>query len=129
MLTHSELIAAVLTAIWVRLGSSKVEPRAGAQKTMRSPLAIWQATWVDWMPVFSAITTFIDALGQPGLDDAPEQVQSIQLRQALDSAMPALSRAGLAESLTASRKLTGTQLIDAIHEDLNKLEHTLEASL
>ncbi len=45
--------------------------------------------WVDWMLVFSAITTFIDALGQPGLD-APEQVhQSIQLRQALDTAMPA----------------------------------------
>ena len=81
--------------------------------------------WVDWMPVFSAITTFIDALGQPVLDDAPEQVQSIQLRQALDTAMPALCRAGLAESLTASRKLTGSQLIAAIHDDLGKLEHTL----
>lgn len=84
--------------------------------------------WIDWMPVFSAITTFIDALGQPGLDDAPEQVQSIQLRLALDATMPALARAGLAESLTASRKLTGSQLIDAVQEDLNKLEHTLEAS-
>lgn len=82
--------------------------------------------WVDWMPVFSAITTFIDALSQPGLDDAPEQIQSIQLRQALDAAMPALSRAGLAESLTASRKLQGSQLIDAFHQDLNKLEHALE---
>lgn len=81
--------------------------------------------WIDWMPVFSAITTFIDALGQPGLDDAPEQVQSIQLRQALDAATPALSRAGLAESLTASRKLTGLQLIYAIHEDLSKLERML----
>ncbi len=84
--------------------------------------------WVDWMPVFSAITTFIDALGEPGLDDAPEQIQSIQLRQALDAAMPALSRAGLAESLTASRKLTGTQLIDAMQEDLNNLVQILEAS-
>jgi hypothetical protein len=84
--------------------------------------------WVDWMPVFSAITTFIDALGEPGLDDSPEQIQSIQLRQALDAAMPALSRAGLAESLTASRKLTGTRLIAAIHEDLDKLVRILEAS-
>lgn len=84
--------------------------------------------WVDWMPVFSAITTFIDALGQPGLDDAPEQVQSIQLRLALDAAMPALSRAGLAESLTASRKLQGNRLLDAIHQDLNQLEHVLKAS-
>jgi hypothetical protein len=84
--------------------------------------------WVDWMPVFSAITTFIEALGQPDLDDAPEQVQSIHLRQALDAAMPALSRAGLAESLTASRKLTGSQLITAIHEDLGKLEKTIQAN-
>lgn len=83
--------------------------------------------WVDWMSVFSAISTFIDALGQPGLYDASEQVQSIQLRQALDVAMPALSRAGLAESLTASRKLQGSQLIDAIHQDLNQLEHALES--
>ncbi|MCX6879965.1 MAG: hypothetical protein NTW21_40115 [Verrucomicrobia bacterium] len=61
-----------------------------------------------------------------GKDRAAEQeVQSIQLRQALDAAMPALSRAGLAESLTASRKLTGTQLINAIHEDSNKLENPL----
>ena len=83
---------------------------------------------VDWMPVFSAITTFIDALGQPGLDDAPEQVQSIQLRQALDAAMPALSRAGLAESLTASRKLQGSQLVDAIQQDLIQLKHLLKTS-
>jgi hypothetical protein len=78
------------------------------------------------MPVFSAITTFIDALGQPGLDDAPEQIQSIHLRQALDAAMPALSRAGIAESLIVSRKLQGSQLIDAIHQDLNQLENALE---
>jgi hypothetical protein len=85
--------------------------------------------WVTWMPVFSAIKTFIDALGEPSLNDATEQIQSIQLRHALDAAMPALSRAGLAESLTASRSLTGSQLIEAIHYDLNKLQHTLEASL
>ena len=39
--------------------------------------------------------------------------------------MPALARAGLAESLTSSRKLSGTQLINAIHEDLNKLGNIL----
>lgn len=81
--------------------------------------------WVDWMPLFFAITTFIDALAQPDLDAAPEQIQSIQLRQALDAAMPALSRAGLAETLTASRKLTGSSLIAALHDDLQKLEHAL----
>ena len=80
------------------------------------------------MPVFAAITTFINAIGQPGLDDDPEQVQSIQLRQALAAAMPTLSRVRLAESLTATRKLTGTQLINAIHADLNKMKHTLRAS-
>jgi hypothetical protein len=84
--------------------------------------------WVDWMPVFSAITTFVDALDHPGLDDAPEQIQSIQLRQALDHAMPALSHAGLAEILTASRNLAGTRLIDAIEEDLQKLGQILDGS-
>jgi len=81
--------------------------------------------WVDWMPVFCAITTFVTALGEPGLDDLPEQVQSIQLRQALDAAMPALSRAGLAEAMSASRKLTGTQLISALLDDLEQLERLL----
>lgn len=33
-----------------------------------------------------------------------------------------------AESLTAFLKLTGTQLIDTIHEDLNRLEYTLESA-
>jgi hypothetical protein len=42
--------------------------------------------------------------------------------------MPALSRAGLAESLTASREPQGSQLIDAIHQDLIQLEHALETS-
>jgi hypothetical protein len=84
--------------------------------------------WTDWMPIFSAINTFCSALDQPGLDDASVQVQAIQLRQALDAAMPALSGAGLAESLTASRKMTGTQLIDAVNEDLQKLESFLSDS-
>lgn len=113
--------------------------REGREKIFRlkpgawDVLIIWSQPsgfprWVDWMPVFSAITTFIDAIGQPGLDDAPQQVQSIQLRQALDAAMPALSRAGLAESSTVSRELQGSRLIEAIHQDLNQLEHALEAS-
>jgi hypothetical protein len=84
--------------------------------------------WVDWMPVFSAISTFNDALGQPGLNDAPEQVQAIQLRQALDAAMPALARAGLAEGLHASRELTGTRLLDAIFKDMEELETILQVA-
>ena len=52
------------------------------------------------------------------------QERESTIRQALDEAMPALSRAGLAESLTASRNLTGKQLISAIHADLEKLERT-----
>jgi hypothetical protein len=81
--------------------------------------------WVDWMPLFSAISTFITAIGESGLDDFPEQVQSIRLRKALDDAMPALSRAGLVETMSASRKLTGKELISAIHADLGKLEAML----
>ena len=64
----------------------------------------------------------------PGLNEAPTQVQSIQLRQALDAAMPVLSRAGLAESLHASRELTGTRLLDAIFNDMEKLETILQVA-
>lgn len=85
--------------------------------------------WIDWLPIFSAITTFVTALGEPDLNTLPEKVLSIQLRQVLDSAMPALSRAGLAETMSASRKLTGSHLISAILDDLEKLEDTLQISL
>lgn len=81
--------------------------------------------WVDWMPIFSAATTFLTALGEPRFDDHPEQVKSIQLRHALDAAMPALSRAGLAESLASSRTLTGSRFLAAIEEDLEKLGEML----
>lgn len=84
--------------------------------------------WVDWMPVFSAITTFITATGESGLDGFPEQVQSIRLRQALDEAMPALSQAGFVETMSASRNLTGKQLISAILTDMEKLERTLQST-
>jgi len=81
--------------------------------------------WVDWMPAFSAITTFIDALATPGLDEAQEQIQSIRLRQALDAATPALSRAGLLGQVTASREMTGARLIDAFRQDVLGLERVL----
>jgi len=84
--------------------------------------------WTSWMPMFSAIHTIYNALDQPGLDNASVQVQAIQLRQALDAAMPALSAAGLVENLTASRTMTGSQLIHAIHDDLEKLESFLADS-
>lgn len=84
--------------------------------------------WVDWMPIFSAASTYLAALGEPALDKRPERIQAIQLRQALDDAMPALSRAGLAESLSASRNLTGSRLISAIHDDMEKLGRILTSS-
>jgi hypothetical protein len=84
--------------------------------------------WFDWMPVFSAVTTFIDAIGVSGLDHESEQIQSIQIRQALDSAMPALTRAGLAVGLAATREQTGARMIDAIQQDLEKLEAMLTPS-
>lgn len=77
--------------------------------------------WVDWMPLFLAVHTFIDVLSQPNFHDSDEQVQSILLRQALDIAMPALSQAGLAESISASREQTGAQLIQAVQQDLDGL--------
>jgi hypothetical protein len=107
--------------------------REGREKTFWVKAADWRflvaesrppgfPRWVDWMPVFSAVTTFAEALGEPGLDLQPEQIQAIHLRQALDAAMPALNRAGISHHLSASRDLTGGRLIRAFFEDLEMLE-------
>jgi hypothetical protein len=47
------------------------------------------------MPLFAAITRFAETLALPGIDDQSEHFQAIQLREALDEAMPALIRAGV----------------------------------
>ena len=83
--------------------------------------------WVDWMPMFYAMHIFVDALGEAGLDEAPPQIQSIQLRQAIATAMSALTRAGLAQRLTASGKQSGEGLIAAFFVDLEMLENTVHA--
>ena len=77
--------------------------------------------WVDWMPIFSAITTFIDALSAADLGEASEQIQSIQLRQAFDSTLPALTRAGIVEKLSTTREQTGNRLTTNMIADLDLL--------
>jgi hypothetical protein len=73
------------------------------------------------MPIFSAITTFIDALSTAGLAEASEQIQSIQLRQAYDSTLPALTRAGIVEKLSTTREQTGNRLTTNMIADLDLL--------
>ena len=77
--------------------------------------------WVDWMPLFAAITRFAETLALPGLDDQSEHFQAIQLREALDQAMPALIRAGVAHDLRSSRDQRGAHLIQSLLADLDSL--------
>lgn len=77
--------------------------------------------WVDWAPVFSALSIFFDALAQPGLDEHSDRFQAIQFREALDKATPALAQAGLPHQLNATRDLRGTELVSAFIDDLSTL--------
>ena len=77
--------------------------------------------WVDWMPLFAAITRFAETLALPGIDDKSERFQAIQLREALDDAMPALVRAGVSHELRSSRNLRGADLVQSLLADIDSL--------
>lgn len=77
--------------------------------------------WINWAPVFKVFTTFLDTLSQPGIDERSEHFQAVQFREALDSVLPALNRAGLATDLTSSSELRGKALIDSLLKDIDTI--------
>ena len=108
--------------------------RHGREKHFRVRAADWQfllppppdgrsafPRWVDWMPLFAAITRFAETLALPGIDEQSGHFQAIKLREALDEAMPALVSAGVSHALRSSRELRGADLIQAIFADLDDL--------
>lgn len=111
-----------------------ISVRHGREKHFRVRAADWQfllppptdgqnafPRWVDWMPLFAAITRFAETLALPGIDDKSEHFQSIKLREALDEAMPALVRAGVSHELRSSRDQRGGVLIQSLLADLDSL--------
>ena len=77
--------------------------------------------WVDWMPLFAAITRFAEALALPGIDEKSEHFQAIKLREALDEAMPALVRAGIAHEIQTTRDFRGADLVQSLLADIDSL--------
>ncbi len=77
--------------------------------------------WIDWMPLFAAITRFAEALAVPGIDEKSEHFQAIKLREALDEAMPALVRAGISHELQTTRDFRGGDLIQSLLADIDSL--------
>ena len=111
-----------------------ISVRHGREKHFRVHSSDWQfllpppadghsafPRWVDWMPLFAAITRFAETLALPGIDDKSEHFQAIKLREALDEAMPALVRAGVSHELRSSRDLRGADLIQSLLTDLDSL--------
>jgi len=111
-----------------------ISVRHGREKHFRVRAADWQfllpppaegqsafPRWVDWMPLFAAITRFAETLALPGIDDQSEHLQAIQLREALDKAMPALIRAGVSHELRSTRDQRGADLIQSLLADLDSL--------
>ena len=77
--------------------------------------------WIDWMPLFAAITRFAEALALPGIDEQSEHFQAIKLREALDEAMPALIRVGIAHELQTTRDFRGADLVQSLLADIDSL--------
>ena len=77
--------------------------------------------WIDWMPLFAAITRFSETLAMPGIDEKSENFQAIKLREALDEAMPALVRAGVSHELQTTRDFRGADLVQSLLADIDSL--------
>lgn len=77
--------------------------------------------WINWMPIFQAILIFNQTLAIPGIDEKSERFQAIQLREALDQAMPGLVRAGIAHEIHSTRNLRGADLVHSLLADIDSL--------
>jgi hypothetical protein len=77
--------------------------------------------WINWAPLFHAILLFRQTLALPGIDEKSERFQGIKLREALDEAMPALVRAGIAHKLLTTRTLSGANLVESLITDIDSL--------
>jgi hypothetical protein len=77
--------------------------------------------WIDWMPLFAAITRFAETLALPGIDEKSERFQAIKLREALNEAMPALIRAGVSHELQTTRDFRGADLVQSLLADIDSL--------
>ncbi|MBP9225810.1 MAG: hypothetical protein KBF76_18195 [Verrucomicrobiales bacterium] len=77
--------------------------------------------WIAWAPVFKVILTFLETLSMPDLDEHSERFQAIQFREALDSALPSLQRAGLVTKFRSSPDMNGRALIESIMADIKNI--------
>lgn len=77
--------------------------------------------WIAWAPLFKVITTFLETLSIPGIDERSERFQGIHFRDALDAALPALKRAGISSGFRSSPDLRGKELIESIFSDIDHL--------
>ena len=77
--------------------------------------------WINWAPLFHTILLFRQTLALPGIDEKSERFQGIKLREALDEAMPALVRAGIAHELHTTRTLSGANLVESLITDIDSI--------
>jgi hypothetical protein len=77
--------------------------------------------WVDWIPLFSVVTHFAETLGKPGIDGTSEHFQAAKLRDALHHCTPALAQAGRVHTMQAKSGLRGSELVNALMTDLERL--------
>jgi len=77
--------------------------------------------WIDWMPLFSVVTHFAETLGRSGMDETSDHFQAAKLRDALYLCTPALAQAGRVHTMQAKSGLRGSELVNALMGDLERL--------
>ncbi len=91
-----------------------------------SPGSIEFPRWINWSPVFYFAFRTLLLLGGDDSPTASANLRAIQQRGFLDEVAPALRSSGLRSTMMANRDLTGSQLIDAILQDVQTLGRLVE---
>jgi hypothetical protein len=77
--------------------------------------------WVNWAPIFSAVTTVFTALSLPGIEDQSAALQALRLRPAFEDAVAAIGAANLGSRLQAGSRHRGAEFVKAVVEDFIRL--------
>lgn len=77
--------------------------------------------WLDWMPLLAILTRLADTFAIPDLQEKPEHLQAIRVREALEQLAPAIHRLAITLGWRTTPELRGAELLHSLFEDLHFL--------
>lgn len=78
-------------------------------------------TWINWAPLFSALSQILTLLSSENIDQKSTPAQAIKIRQVIERITPELANAGLIHHWNTSPELTGSALIEQTLTDIQSL--------